>query len=131
MPIPSVVARFNKRVTNRITRHLVGHGDFAELEHVGRRTGRVHRTTINAFRHGDAVTIALTYGPRTDWLRNARTAGGCRMRLGHEILRLGPPSDIPTAVGMSRMPAPVRFLLPRLGVDEFVELRVLDAVPTG
>ena len=64
MPIPAAVARLNKVVTNRVTRHLVGHGDFAELEHVG----------------------------------------------------------------MARMPAPARFLLPRIGVDEFVELPVLQAV---
>ena len=45
-----------------------------------------------------------------------------------ELLTLGPPRAVPTAVGMTRMPAPARFLLPRIGVDEFVELPVLDAV---
>ncbi len=131
MPLPAWLARLNRRVTNRVTRHLVGHGDFAELEHVGRRTGRVHRIPINAFRHGDAVTIALTYGPRTDWLRNVRAAGGARMRLGDEVLTLGPPRDLPTAVGMARVPAPARLLLPRLGVAEFVELPVLGSDPIG
>ena len=128
MPIPGAVARFNKVVTNRVTRHLVGHGSFAELEHVGRRTGRTHRTPLTAFRHGDVVTIALTYGPRTDWLRNARAAGGARMRLRGEVLTLGPPRAVPTAVGMARVPGPARFVLPRIGVDDFVELPVVDAV---
>ncbi len=131
MPFPTALAHFNKRVTNRITRHLVGHGDFAELEHVGRRSGRVYRIPINAFRHGDAVTIALTYGPGTDWLRNVRAAGGARMRLGSEILVLGPPREISAVEGMSRMPGPVRFVLPRIRVDEFVELPVLDSAPTA
>lgn len=131
MPLPLALARVNKRVTNHLTRHLVGHGDFAELEHVGRRSGRLYRIPINAFRRGDVVTIALTYGPRTDWLRNLRAAGGARMRLGSEILTLGPPRDISASEGMSRMPGPARFVLPRIGVDEFVELNVLESAPTA
>jgi deazaflavin-dependent oxidoreductase (nitroreductase family) len=131
VPIPAAVAQLNKRVTNRVTRHLVGHGDFAELEHLGRRSGRTYRIPINAFRDGDVVTIALTYGPRTDWLRNVRAAGGARMLLGREVLTLGAPRELPTEVGMARMPAPARFLLPRIGVHEFVELPVLGVLPVG
>ncbi len=131
MPIPAAVARFNKRVTNRVTRHLAGHGDFAELEHVGRRSGRTYRIPINAFRHGDVVTLALTYGPRTDWLRNVRAAGGARLLLRGEVLTLGALREVPTEVGMARMPWPARLLLPRIGVDEFVELPVLAAIPVG
>jgi deazaflavin-dependent oxidoreductase (nitroreductase family) len=127
MPLPHRLAELNKVVTHRLTRPLVGHGPFVELEHVGRRTGRVHRTPMNAFRQGDTVTIALTYGSHTDWLRNIRVAGGCRMRMGREVLTLGPPHDVPPAVGMSRMPALARLILPRAGVDEFVEMHVTDA----
>lgn len=127
VPIPAAVARFNNVVTNRLTRHLVGHGPFAELEHVGRRSGREYRIPINAFRDGDVVTIALTYGPRTDWLRNVRAAGGARMLLGRELLTLGPPREVPTEVGLARMPGPARVLLPVMDVDEFVELPVLSA----
>ena len=35
-----------------------------------------------AFRDGPTVTIALTYGPDVDWLRNVRAAGGARMHVG-------------------------------------------------
>ncbi len=129
MPLPAALARFNRHVTNRVTRLLVGHGDFAELEHVGRRSGRTYRIPINAFRDGDVVTIALTYGPRTDWLRNVRAAGGARMLLRGQLLTLGAPCEVPTATGMARMPAPVRFVLPKIGSDQFVELPVLAATP--
>jgi deazaflavin-dependent oxidoreductase (nitroreductase family) len=127
VPFPAALKRFNKVVTHRLTRPLVGHGTFVELEHVGRRSGTVYRTPLNAFRDGDTVTIALTYGPDTDWLRNVRAAGACRMRIGAEVVTLGPPQELPTEVGLARMPAPVRFLLPRLGVADFVELHVADA----
>lgn len=124
MPIPAIVTRFNKHVLNRATRRLAGLGPFVEIEHVGRRTGRVFRTVIFAFREGDRVTIALTYGPDVDWLKNVRAAGGCRMHLGRRLLTLGPPTPLPAREGMDRMPHGPRELLPVLGVGDFVELPV-------
>lgn len=125
MVLPRFLPRFNKVVTNRVLRHLVGFGPFAEIEHVGRTSGRAYRTTIMAFRRADSVTIALTYGPDVDWLKNLRAAGGGRMRLGRELLTLGPPTDLTTAVGLSQMPWLVAKFLPLTGTDEFVELPVL------
>ncbi|MDN5797700.1 MAG: nitroreductase/quinone reductase family protein [Intrasporangium sp.] len=125
MPIPKGVTRFNKNVLNRFTRHLVGHGPFVEIEHVGRRSGKVFRTVIFAFRDADRVTIALTYGSEVDWLKNVRAAGRCRMHLGPRLLTLGPPTAISTAEGVARMPHGPRELLPVLRSDDFVELPVL------
>ena len=131
MPLPRSVGRFNKAVTNKLLVHLAGHGPFVELEHVGRRSGRVYRVPLNAFRAGDTVTFALTYGPKVDWLRNVRAAGGCRLRMGREVLTLGAPVDLPSAVGRSRMPAPARVVLRLAGVDHFVEMPVLGSAPTA
>jgi len=128
MAIPHAVGRFNKVVTNKVFVHLAGHGPFIELEHVGRRSGRVYRVPLNAFRTGDTVTFALTSGPRVDWLRNVRAAGGCRVRIGREILTLGAPVDLSPDVGMARMPAPARLVLRLTRVERFVEMPVLSAV---
>ncbi|GAB2599090.1 nitroreductase family deazaflavin-dependent oxidoreductase [Pseudactinotalea suaedae] len=125
MVLPQRLARINKRLTNRVLRHLVGIGPLAELEHVGRRSGRTHRTTLLAFRDGDVVTLALTYGSDVDWLKNLRAAGRGRLRVGRTLLDLSAPSDLPTAVGMARMPGLARMILPRVGVEEFVELPVI------
>ena len=127
MVLPKRLARINKRVTNRLLRRLVGFGPFAELEHVGRGSGRTYRTTLMAFRDGDTVTVALTYGSDVDWLKNLRAADGGRMRLGSDLLILGTPRAISTEQGLSRMPPGPRQLLPVAGVDEFVELSVLGA----
>ncbi|MGN6753965.1 MAG: nitroreductase family deazaflavin-dependent oxidoreductase [Intrasporangium sp.] len=124
MPIPTIVTRFNKLVLNRGTRRLAGLGPFVEIEHVGRRTGRVFRTVIFAFRRADHVTIALTYGPDVDWLKNVRAAGRCRMHLGSRLLTLGPPKPLRPEEGLARMPHGPRELLPVLGVRDFVELPV-------
>src|SRR6188472_2112221 len=98
MALPRAVGRFNKVVTNQLLVHLAGHGPFVELEHVGRRTGRAYRVPLMAFRSGDGVTFALTYGPDTDWLRNVRAASGCRLRMRGEILTLGAPVELSTGV---------------------------------
>ena len=131
MAIPQGVGTFNKVATNKVLVHLAGHGPFVELEHVGRRSGRVYHVPLNAFRSGDTVTFALTYGPRVDWLRNVRAAGGCRVRLGREILTLGAPVDLATHAGLARLPAPARVVLRLAGVDHFVEMPVLSAVPVS
>ncbi len=129
MPIPGFVAELNKHFLNRVTIRLAGRGPFVELEHVGRKSGAVHRIPLMAFRQGPTVTIALTYGPRVDWLRNIRAAGGCRMRLGRSLLRLGPPSRLTTEVGMARMPLGAKQILPLIGVRDFVELEIVGEVP--
>jgi deazaflavin-dependent oxidoreductase (nitroreductase family) len=127
MVMPQWLARLNRTVTNRVLRWLVGIGPLAELEHTGRRSGRSFRTVIMAFRQQDTITIALTYGPDVDWLKNLRAAGGGRLRLGRELLELGAPRPLTTAEGMSRMPFGPRHILPIAGCDEFVELAVLRA----
>jgi deazaflavin-dependent oxidoreductase (nitroreductase family) len=127
MPLPHAIANFNRKFTNRALRHLSGFGPFAEIEHVGRRSGRVHRTMMLAFRRGDVVTIALTYGPDVDWLRNIETAGGARLHCGSERLDLGPVVHLSTAAGRARMPGLVRVALSAISVTEFVELPVLSA----
>src|SRR5215207_9412864 len=81
MPLPKALARFNRVVTNRVlgvaAARLPG---FAIVAHVGRRSGREHRTPVNLFRAGDSYVIALTYGSDAQWVRNVRAAGGCRVQ---------------------------------------------------
>ena len=125
MPLPAVLPLVNKRVVNPVLRHLAGRGPFVEVEHVGRRSGAAYRTPLMAFRHGSTVTIALTYGPDVDWLRNVRAAAGCRMHLGPQLLTLGAPVALSEQEGLARMPAGPRQLLPVLGCHDFVALPVL------
>ena len=129
MPVPIAVTRFNKRVTNKVLIHRAGHGNLVELEHVGRRSGRVYRIPVNAYRHGDTVTFFLTYGPTVDWYRNIRAAGSCRIRMGRAILTLGAPTAVPPQLGLTRVPAPARVILRLAKVTDFIELAVLDERP--
>ena len=132
MPAPLSLTPFVKRFPNRVLIHLTGHGWFVDLEHVGRRSGAVRHTPLFAFRDGDRVTIALTYGPEVQWLKNIRAAGRCRMRTRGRLLDLGAPRFLTTEEGVARMPQPIRFVFARTGfVQDFVELPVLRDRPFG
>lgn len=46
MPAPLTVTPYVRRFVNPVLIHLAGHGWFADLEHVGRRTGTVRHTPL-------------------------------------------------------------------------------------
>lgn len=86
--IPRPVAHFNKFVTNRVMGVWAPYlPPWAVVVHRGRKSGREYRTVLWAFRRGDTLVIALTYG-ETDWLRNVLEAGGA------QIVRLGRTSEL-------------------------------------
>lgn len=129
MPIPRAVTTFNKRVLNPVLIKFAGKGWFAEVEHVGRKSGRVYHNPILAFTDDDVVTVALTYGPKVDWLANLKAARGGHMVLGGHRLTLGPPKRISTDDGLARMPKGPKQLLPVLGCRDFVEFPILRSEP--
>jgi deazaflavin-dependent oxidoreductase (nitroreductase family) len=128
MPLPSWLARFNRGVTNRVTRPVAGRlPGFAIVRHRGRRTGRLYRTPVNLFRRGDSVVIALTYGPDRDWVRNVLAAGECTVETRGRVLQLKDPRLV-TDPHRGLVPAPVRPVLRAIGVTEFM---VLSAASGG
>lgn len=130
MPAPLGVTPYVRRFANPVLVNLAGYGWFVELEHVGRKSGTPHRTPLFAFRHGDAMTVALTYGPDVQWLKNLRAAGGGRMHWRDSMLYLGPPHDLATEDGIARMPQPIRSVLDVTGLaTEFVELPIVAERP--
>jgi deazaflavin-dependent oxidoreductase (nitroreductase family) len=109
MPFPRILTRGMRGTVNRMMLHLAGHAAFADLEHIGRRTGRVHHTPVRAFRVGDTVVIGLNFGRRSDWFKNVTKAGSSRMRLGNEQLDLGAPGVVPAETGTRGIPKLFRF----------------------
>ena len=78
MPLPRLIARVNRRVTNRLLGGLAQRlPGFGVVIHTGRRSRRVH--PVNVFRRGDRYIIALTYGSNADWVRNVLANGGCTL----------------------------------------------------
>ena len=122
MPLPRVVARLNKRFTNRLLEPLARRASgFAVIHHTGRRSGASYATPINLFVLDDAFIASLTYGPSADWVQNVLAGGGVIERSGSrrpiESARL-----IDRSEAWPALPRTVRVVLRLLGVREFLRL---------
>lgn len=127
MVIPLSVGRFNRRVTNRIIGPFADRlPGFAILIHTGRRSGRTYRTPISAFRDGDDYLFVLTYGPKTEWVRNIFAAGGCAIVTRGQSIALTNPRFF-TDTRKRWAPLPVRVFLRLTGISRCLRL---TRVPT-
>jgi deazaflavin-dependent oxidoreductase (nitroreductase family) len=91
MKLSRRVARFNKLINNRIQgvyAWLVP--PWAVMLHRGRRTGRLYRTPVLAFKRGHTLIVALLYGEESDWLRNLQAGDGYLIRAGRTYRLSGP-----------------------------------------
>ncbi len=108
MRLPDALARFNKIVTNPIQRMWAPHlPPFAVVEHVGRKSGKTYSIPVLAWVDRDKLTIVLTYGRHTDWVRNVQAAGSFAIVRKDKRYRVtGPrvvPSDSPDLAGGAKI----------------------------
>jgi deazaflavin-dependent oxidoreductase (nitroreductase family) len=113
-------ARFNRRVTNRLTRPLAPWLPlFGVVVHTGRTSGREYHTPVNVFRHDGDVVIALTYGSESDWVLNVLAAGGCDLITRRKRQTLTAPRLLHDE-RRTCVPVPVRIALRLLDVTDFL-----------
>jgi deazaflavin-dependent oxidoreductase (nitroreductase family) len=124
MPLPMSLARFNRRVTNRVARTFAGRvPGFGIIEHRGRTSGRTYQTPISVFRRPAGYAIALTYGPEAQWVQNVLAAGGATLEAGGRRQQLRNPRVV-RDVRRRFVPPPVRAVLRLVNADAFL---LLDA----
>jgi deazaflavin-dependent oxidoreductase (nitroreductase family) len=128
MPLPRSIARFNRRVTNRLLGPLAPYlPGFGVVIHTGRKTHRLYRTPVNVFRRPGGYVIALTYGPDADWVRNVLANGGCILETRGQIVRLEQPRLFRDEQ-LHAVPPPLRLIGRALGglagVKDFLDLTV-------
>ena len=87
MNIPFFVRQVNRMFTNNVFSTFAWLvPPFAMLTHVGRKSGRLHRTPIAAFRSDEGFAVPLWYGRDVDWVRNVLKAGAAEIE--HMGLRI-------------------------------------------
>ncbi len=135
MPLPLWVTRVNRLVANPVLALLSDDvPPLATLHHVGRSSGRRYHTPVMAFptprgsddTSGTRVVIALTYGPRVQWLRNIEAGRPARLVRRRRVLVLSDPVRLDGSDGARLVPAWTRAALRVLGTHEFVSLRADD-----
>lgn len=79
------------------------------VSHIGRKSGTRYSIPVLAWTEGERLSIVLTYGPDTDWVRNVQAAGRFDVvRKGKRHTVVGPrvvPSDSPDIAKGARIPA--------------------------
>ncbi len=113
-----------KHTLNPITRRIArsGHGPFAIVRHIGRRSGKVYETPIIVARVPDGFVIELTYGRNVDWHKNVLAAGHCTIvwhGKQYAIYRIDP---LDTEAGRAAFPLPARLILRITGRKHFEKL---------
>ncbi|MDQ4095004.1 MAG: nitroreductase family deazaflavin-dependent oxidoreductase [Actinomycetota bacterium] len=123
MPLPRGLARFNRRVSNRVLGPLADvTRPWAWVEHRGRRSGRIYRTPVWVWRTDGGYLIALTYGPRTEWLKNVLAAGGCTLEQRRKRVAARNPRVVDPAQALPHLPRPLRPILRTLGIRRWLLL---------
>lgn len=125
-PLLDRVRAFNRRHLNPRMLRLAGRRGvwYQALRHVGRRSGRVYVTPLEAFPAPGGFLIPMTYGLRADWARNTLAAGGATLLRAGEALPLTWPRVVRLADVAGAVPPLARLGLRLLGVDELLALDV-------
>ena len=88
MPYPRWLAKINKRVFNP---REVRKGERPVVIHVGRSSGAVYQTPLDAHRTQDGYVLVVRYGPGSDWVRNILAADTAVLRVDGAEHRLDSP----------------------------------------
>ena len=122
-PPLAVIRPFTTHVFNPISRRFARWlPGFGILGYTGRKSGKVYRTPLNIFRHGDDWVVALTYGSDVQWVKNVLAAGEATLEKGRRRIRLVDP-EVLVDPQRRLVPIPVRQVLGLMRVSEFMRLR--------
>ncbi|MCC6615636.1 MAG: nitroreductase family deazaflavin-dependent oxidoreductase [Anaerolineae bacterium] len=122
--IKDAVRQFNKYILNHVMRRLahLRSGPFANVHHVGRKSGKPYETPILVVPIDGGFMIALTYGPKVDWYRNVVAAGGCTLVWHDQPYAIDRVEPVDAAAGRSAFPQPERSILGVIGTHHFARL---------
>ncbi len=110
MTVSDRLARFNRRVPNRVIGKIAGRrlSPVAYMLHQGRKSGRQYRTPVMPLPLRDGFLISLPYGAERDWVRNVVAAGRCTLLRGGRRLELTDPRLLDAAGAAPLLPAALR-----------------------
>lgn len=88
MPYPRWLAKINKRVFNP---SQIRKGVYPVVKHIGRTSGKVYETPLDAYPTRTGFVLVARYGPESDWVKNILAAGTAILRVGDENHSLDSP----------------------------------------
>ena len=115
----------NKHTLNRLMLRIAGRNrlPFAVIYHTGRRSKKPYRTPILVEPLGRAFVVALTYGPETDWYRNALAAGEYSILWHRKKYHMRGVDIVDAETALPAFPLLARLALRAVGIRHFARLR--------
>lgn len=121
MPMPLWWGKINKRFFNP---RALENGKWDVITHVGRSSGKVHRTPLDAAEVDGSFVFILVYGSRSDWVRNILASGSATLETGNEVVELVAPRVIAGDVARPQLQGLVTLPPSFLKVDEFLQMDI-------
>jgi deazaflavin-dependent oxidoreductase (nitroreductase family) len=115
------------RVVGPIGGRMAGHRLFplwATLHHTGRTSGTAYATPVVALRTSDGFFVPLPFGNATQWAKNVFAADGGAITYAGREYRVVEPRIVEREAIADRLPRLVRFASRRVGIRQFVAVRI-------
>lgn len=88
MPVPMWMGKVNKRVFNP---REIKRGKRPVLTHVGRSSGTVYQTPLDAHEVDEGYIFIVMYGSDSDWVKNILAAGATTLTVDGDEVQLTAP----------------------------------------
>jgi deazaflavin-dependent oxidoreductase (nitroreductase family) len=124
MPMPRWWGHINKRVFNP---RAVAGGKWPVLTHLGRSSGAVYRTPLDAHPVDGGYLFVLVYGSSSDWVQNVLAAERAQLRVDGKDVDLVAPRLIGEHEAMQALPEEVPRPPKVLRISEFLRMDVAAA----
>lgn len=119
MPMPRWWGQLNKRLFN--PREL-RRGVRPVLTHVGRTSGTIYRTPLDAHPVDGGYVFILVYGSGSDWVRNVMAAGHAHLAIAGEEVELTAPRVIDEEQAWRALPDSVQRPPRLLRISEYLRM---------
>lgn len=123
MPMPLWWGEINKRVFNP---RALENGKWKVITHVGRSSGRVYRTPLDAYEVDETFVFILVYGSGSDWVQNILASGSGSLESDGEIIGLGSPRLISEDEAWSLLDGIAKPPPGFLNVNEFLRMDIVS-----
>lgn len=127
MPMPLWWGHINKRLFNP---GALEKGDWPVLRHVGRSSGRTHRTPLGVHRRDGGYVFVLVYGPNADWAQNVLAAGEATLEIDGDEVGLTHPRVVPLDEAFAKVPVEAKRPPRLLRISECLVMEAVGSEPS-
>jgi len=121
MPMPKWWGHINKRVFNP---GQIKKGVSPVLTHVGRASGRIFQTPLDAHPVDGGYIFILVYGSGSDWVKNIIAAGTASLRVKGEEIALKSPMVITEESAWELLPPTTKRPPKFLRISEYLQMDI-------